>query len=184
MSPVCWLLLGLLGLVAIAIVVRLRSGYGPPQLTDALMNHREQAIVAAFANAFFPPGGPIPMSGTEAGVTRYFDDYLKRSAPLQRLLIRLLLRYLELEPFVFGPRASRFSKLPHTEQLASLESTGTSSIYFRRVSFISLRALMTMAYLANEEVARAIRMTQSADPFSLGERVFEQFPTNRSKEHP
>jgi hypothetical protein len=174
----------LLGFAALAGVARLFMGYAPSHLEGALLSRREQAIVATFADAFFPPNGPIAVSGQEAGVPRYFDDYLKRSAPTQRLLIRLLILYIELEPLLFGPRPSRFSRLTQAERVLALESTSTSSIYFRRVSFISLRALMTMAYLASDDVARAMRMKQSADPFGLGDRVLEVTPTNRSELHP
>jgi len=170
--------------VGLTAVLWLFSGYGAPTLTCALLSAREQAIVTSFANAFFPPDGPIPLSGAEAEVPRYFDDYLKRSARVQRVLIRLLILYIELEPLIFGPRFSRFSRLSRADQIAALESAGTSSIYFRRVAFISLRALMTMAYLANATVSTAMRMTQAADPFGFGDRLFERTPTNRSEDHP
>ena len=40
---------------------------GPRSRRDS-SSAREQAIVAACADALFPPGGPIPVSGTEAGL--------------------------------------------------------------------------------------------------------------------
>jgi hypothetical protein len=40
-----------------------------------------------------------------------------------------------------------------------------SSVYFRRVSFLSLRTMMTMGYLAHPEVQRRIHIVPNAAPF-------------------
>ena len=105
----------------------------------------EQAVVCAAADALFPPGGPIPLSGTEAGLLQYFDAYLERSQPRTRFLMRLLLVFIELSPLTFGPRRRRFTRLTPAEQRQLLDDMSKSSIYFRRVSFVALRALFTMA---------------------------------------
>ncbi|MBM4377296.1 MAG: hypothetical protein FJ095_19625 [Deltaproteobacteria bacterium] len=166
-------------LVVAGVVAWLFTGYGAPVLREATLGAREQALVAAVADAFFPPGGPIPLSGTQAGLVRYFDGYVGRSEPFPRFMLRLLLIYAELEPLIFGPRHVRFTRLTQDERLAALESAGLSSIYFRRVTFISMRAVMTMGYLANAEVAKAMRMTSEADPFGLGDRVVEdEYPVS------
>ncbi len=54
------------------------------------------------------------------------------------------------------------------------------SAYFRRLGFISMRALMTMAYLANARVAAHMRMAADTDPFHIGDRVLEQPPPRTS----
>ena len=138
-----------------------------PNLT--MLSRREQTILAAIGNAFFPPKGPIAVSGTEAGVVRYFDRYLARSARLQRVLMRLLFTFIELSPFPFGPRRKPFTKLDHADRLTLLDGMSKSRIYFRRVSFISIRALMTMAYLSDGRVAQAMGMAPNKDPFGLDE---------------
>ena len=134
---------------------------------DAVLSRREQALVAAVADAFFPPDGPIPVSGQQAGLVRYFDGYLGRSAPRQRFLMRLLMLFTELSPLSFGPVHKPFTKLSHAERLDFLQSASTSRIYFRRVAFVSLRALMTMAYLGNGEVGRHMNMKAYTDPFHV-----------------
>lgn len=135
---------------------------------DWLLTRPERELLAAAADAFFPPGGPIPLSGSEANVVRYFDDYVRRAQPTQAFLMRLLFAFMELGPLPFGPRMRRFSRLSLDERIRFLDGARDSRIYFRRVSFISLRALMTMAYLSHPEVARSMGMFDDTDPFDLG----------------
>jgi hypothetical protein len=168
----------------VLLVVRLFAGYPPGPVADSLLSAREQALVGAVANAFFPPGGPIPVSGTEAGLVAYFDGYMRRSEPLPRFMIRLLLVYTELSPLLFGPRHVRFTRLSLNEQLVALEGAGLSDIYFRRVTFISMRAVMTMGYLAHPKVAASMRMKADPDPFGIGDRVLEVTPTRYAQEAP
>lgn len=167
MSPIVVPLVVAVVLASLAIaVLRLFTGYGAARLSPSLLSAREQAIVEAAGNAFFPPGGPIPISGSEAGVVRYFDGYLRRSSRRQVFLMRLLFTFTELSPLVFGARRRRFTRLSRDEQIEHLREAFVSRIYLRRVSFVSLRALMTMAYLANAEVARSMRMVTDANPFA------------------
>jgi hypothetical protein len=173
-----WLVaLALLATASIAAVARLASGYGRAPLQPSVMSAREQALLAAVADAFFPPGGPIPCSGTEAGALCYFDGYLRRSVPRQRLLMRLLLLFTELGPLLFGPRRARFTRLSQAERLLYLEESSQSERYFRRITFVSFRALMTMAYLSNDEVASVMRMRADTDPFALCQQATPHVPT-------
>ncbi len=137
------------------------------------LNRREQKLIAAVADAYFPPGGPIPLSGTDAGIVPYFDRYMERSPKRTAFLMRLLIVFTEMSPFAFGSMRKRFTSLPHAEQIRHLSEAATSQVYFRRVSFVSLRALMTMAYLANDEVAKHMNMVFDPDPFGIGDRVYE-----------
>ncbi len=139
-------------------------------MTTPILNltPREQAILSAVADAFFPPAGPIPVSGTQAGIVPYFDRYLERSGMRTQILMRLLFTFTDMSPLVFGPKRRRFTKLDRDEQIAHLQQAFVSRVYFRRVSFVSLRAVMTMAYLANETVAAHMNMRFDADPFGMG----------------
>lgn len=154
----------------IALTVRgLALGYPPARLpTTRVLSAKEQAIVAACADALFPPGGPIPLSGTEAGVVEYMERYVERSPRATRVLIRLLIRSIEHGPLLFGPRRARFTHLSHEERCAALERMARSPIYFRRVSFLSMRTMLSMGYLANPEVTRCIGIICSATPFERG----------------
>lgn len=125
-------------------------------LSTGVLSAKEQAIVSACADALFPPEGPIPVSGTEAGLVGYVDRYVARAPRSARLLIRLLFRFVELGPWIWGPRRVRFTRMRPHERRAALEGMARSSIYFRRVAFVSLRMMLTMGYFAHAAVRRAI----------------------------
>jgi hypothetical protein len=144
--------------------------YPPPALTTVLLTRKEQAVIAAFADALFPAGGSIPLSGTEAGLLRYMDDYLLRTPPGSRTLIRLLLIFVEYGPWIFGPRRARFSCLSVSERDAALTDMARSSVYFRRIAFLSMRTMLSMGYLANDLVADRIGMRYDASPFESRRR--------------
>lgn len=158
--------LALVFALALGLFVRaVWLGYPPVTFRAEVLSAREQTIVAAAADALFPGGGPIPVSGTEAGLVAYVDDNLARLGPRARLLVRLLLVLVEHGPWLFGGAPHRFSRLPLEQRLAELRRMATSRLYFRRVSFLSLRALLSMGYLANPEVAGRIGLEPNRAPF-------------------
>lgn len=149
-----------------ALAKGLFLGYPKKTYETGFLTAKEQAIVAACADTLFPAGGPIPLSGTQAGLVAYFDRYVARLPEQQALLIRLLLWFVEHGPWVFGPRPVRFTSLPERDRLRVLEGMRTSPIYFRRIAFLSMRTMLTMGYLAHPEVARAMRVKAHMDPFA------------------
>jgi hypothetical protein len=166
MSIVVALLFAILSATAVMLVVRaVFLGYPPPALPGALLGRKEQAIVAACADALFPPGGPIPLSGTEAGLVAYMDTYVRRLPRGPRLLARLLFHYIEHGPWIFGPRHVRFTRLSPGERVDALRRMAHGDLYFQRLALLSLRAMMTMGYLANPRVADAMRMVPDTAPF-------------------
>jgi len=163
-------------LVAVLLARAIFLGYPRAALRGALLNRKEQAIVSACADALFPPGGPIPVSGTEAGLVGYMDSYLGRLPRVPRLLVRLLIASVEHGPWIFGPRPARFTRLRPVERVAVLRAMARSSLYFRRVSFLSLRTMMTMGYLAHPEVQRRMKIVPDAAPFEKGSAVAPRRP--------
>ncbi|KYF57203.1 gluconate 2-dehydrogenase subunit 3 family protein [Sorangium sp. So ce854] len=161
--PVIGLVVALAGLAlaAAALARRAWSSGAPARVLSA----KERAIVAACADALFPAGGPIPLSGTEAGLVEYVERYVARTPRPLRPYMRLLFLFVELSPWVFGPRRARFTRLPQPDRIAVLASMSQSCIYLRRVTFLSLRTMLSMGYLANEKVARAIGVACCATPF-------------------
>ncbi len=125
----------------------------------------EAKIVAAAADAMFPPGGAIAISGTDAGVVPYFDEMLAELGSKQRLLIRLLLVFVELVPVFFLQRA-RFSRQPLATRISTLAALADSPLFFLRTTFQSLRTLVGIGYLASEEVAAATGALPDLDPFA------------------
>ncbi len=112
------------------------------------MRKSEQNTVAACADAMFPPDGPIPVSGTQAGLVAYVDAYLRGLPRSQRVLVRLLFLFIQLSPLLFGPLRSRFTRLSPSERIRAFGDMAASTIYFRRIVFLSMRAIMTMGYFA------------------------------------
>lgn len=161
----------LIGLGASYLLARgLFLNYPKPAFEAGALSAKEQAIVGACADAFFPAGGRIPISGTEAGLVKYFDGYLLRLPATEGKLVHLLLWFIEHTPWLLGPRRERFSSLSHEERMAVLASMGSSSIYFRRVAFLSMRTILTMGYLSHPEVCKVMNLTEDLDPFGIGAR--------------
>jgi hypothetical protein len=153
---------------AVAVLLALRGwflGYGTPRHAPSMLNAKEQAVVSACADAFFPTGGAIPLSGTDAGVIAYFDQMVGDTPPKTRFLIRLLLRFIEHGPWVFGLRG-RFTRQSPEDRVRTLRSWETSSIYFLRISFQSIRTLLAMAYMANDDVTDRIGAAPNLSPFA------------------
>ena len=179
MSELSAVLLALLGtgLVGAALLVwGVFLGYPPKVVPRGFLSRKEQAIVAACADTLFPKGGPIPLSGTEAGLVPYMDAYVGRVDAQQRVLIRLLLHFVEHGPWLFGPRFARFTRLAPEEQVAALRDMSQSRIYLRRLSFLTVRVMLTMGYLANDEVARCIGAVSHLAPFEADARRSGHWP--------
>jgi hypothetical protein len=141
-------------------LVRVFWGHPRPQGSHAVLARRELAFLRAAANATFPPGGAIPTSGEDADLVSYTDRWLVMVQPRQRLLIRLLFFLVEHATLFFpapGPRGwRRFSSLGHAQQMAVLDGWRTSRFFPRRLVFMSLRAIVTMGYLAHPAVLRQL----------------------------
>jgi len=149
-----------------ALARGLFSGYPDKRLANSPLTAKEQTIIAACADTFFPPNGPIPVAGTAANLVEYMDRYISRLPETQRVLVRLLLWFIEHGPWVFGPARTRFSSLDEAGRLLVLDSMRTSPIYFRRIAFLSMRTMLTMGYMAHPAVARAMRCQANLDPFA------------------
>jgi len=156
------LALALLGWAAL----RIAGGYGrrDPSLTH--LSARELALVRAAADAAFPPGGAIPLSGTEAGIPAHLDRYLAALPPRNRMLIRLLFVLIEHATLIFPAPGwdgfRRFSSLSLERRMAVLEGWARSPIQPRRLVFQSLRAVLTMGYFASPTVLRAMGLAPLA----------------------
>lgn len=148
-----------------AVVYEIALGYPKRAFVPSLLSGKEQAIVAAAADALFPAGGPIPVSGSDAGLVGYIDGYVRRSPPRYRSLIRLLFAFIELVPWVLGPRRTRFTRLAQADREETLARLARSDVYFLRAAFLSLRTMLSMGYIANDAVARAIGVVADQTPF-------------------
>ncbi|MBW1683953.1 MAG: hypothetical protein JRS35_02710 [Deltaproteobacteria bacterium] len=157
-AMLAWLLLGI---VVGCGLVRVCAGYPRAERTYAVLAPREVAFLSAVGNSTFPAGGVLSPSGDEVDLAGYTDHWLTLVPPRMRLLMRLLLFLVEHGTLflpVPGPRGwRRFSSLSTEQQAAALEGWRTSRLYPRRLVFMSLRAILSMGYLAHPRVLRQLR---------------------------
>jgi hypothetical protein len=150
-----WIALGVLGVLALR---RALAGYSAPRLR--VLAPRESALVAAAADALFPPGGAVPPSGVEAGVPGYVDVWLASIPGRVRLLLRLLFALVEHATMIFWappPRGwRRFSALSPEQRVAVLEGWRGSRLFPRRLVFLALRSALSMGYFADPAVLRQL----------------------------
>lgn len=129
------------------------------------MRKLKPTVVSASADAMLPPNGPIPVSGTEAGLVEYFDEYCKGQSWTQRVLLRLLLVFIQLSPLVFGPRFTAFTRLTQEARVRAFEAMEKAASYFRRVVvFQSLRFILTNGYFADPRVNAIITRKKPGNP--------------------
>lgn len=152
-------------LAALALVRGILLGYPKRTLDPSVLSDKEQAILSACADALFPTGGALPLSGTEAGVLVFFDDMLKQLPRQNRLLIRALLQLLEHGPWIVNLKPRLTAQSP-SQRVETLRAWSTSQIYLLRTAFIGIRALLTMAYLENHDVACRVGHLPDLDPFA------------------
>lgn len=129
-----------------------------------MLSSIEQRVVVAASDAMFPRGGAIEASGSDAGVVAYFEQMLSEMPGKNRTLVRLLLVFIELSPLVFFLRLP-FSRQREDERVSTLEALSSSPIYFLRITFQSLRTLISIAYLANDDVAQQVGAVPNLSPF-------------------
>ena len=147
------------------LLVRVFGGYRAPR--GRLLQPREMALVDAAADALFPPGGPIPESGSDAGVAAFLDGLVAAQDARNRLLMRALFALVEHATLVFpGPGGlsgfRRFSRLDRDQRVAVLAAWQHSRLFPRRLAFTSLRALVTIGYFAHEPVQRGLGVAPAA----------------------
>jgi hypothetical protein len=169
------ILTGMLGWMLAALVfgwavARACLGYPPAASDCPRLRRGERALLAAVAEAIFPPGGAIPCSGLDARILPYVDGLMLRTHPRPRRLMRLLFFLFEHGTLVFpapgGLRGRRrFSSLDLERRIAVLEGWAGSRLSARRLAFGSLRAIVTLGYFACPPVLRQLGLAPWAiDP--------------------
>ena len=102
------------------------------------------------------------------------------------LIERLLFLLVEQATLVFAaPGAGgrrRFSSLRPEQRVAALEGWQRSRFFPRRLVFTSLRAVLTMGYLADPTVLGALRLAPYAIPVPVGEADLLYPPIGRGPE--
>ncbi len=155
------------------LVIRIAIGYPPLAHRYQLLRRSEVALLASVSEAMFPPGGHIPSSGLDANLPDYIDRWMSMSSKQTRVLMHLLYFLIEHATVIFPApgRAGRrrFSALDFDQRVAVLQGWGESSLYLRRLVFVSLRSILTMGYFAHAPVLRQLGVA----PFAIESPICE-----------
>lgn len=151
-----------LALFAAYSVWRLFLGYPRPSGSHRLIAPREAAFLDAAAEATFPPGGAIPLSGRDADLPGYADSFLLSLPSHLRLQVRAMFLLFEQATIFFPGKGRggrrRFSALSPEQRIQALESWAHSGLFLRRLAFTALRAVLTMGYLGHPVAMRAVHL--------------------------
>lgn len=159
------LVVGVAVALAIVLVRGVLLGYPRATLEPSVLSAKEQAIVTVVADALFPAGGELSLSGSDAGAVLFFDGLLRRSPTENRLRLRALLQLLEHGPWLFDARA-RLTRQSPAARLATLRAWSESRIYLLRVACLGVRTLLAMAYLENPAIEAGVGARPDLDPFA------------------
>lgn len=151
--------------LAAALVRGLLLGYPRATLEPSVLSAKEQAILIAVADTFFPPGGRLHLSGSEAGAVAFFDGMLRDAPWENRLRLRAALQLLEHGPWLVNVRA-RLTRQSPAARLVTLRAWSESPSYLLRIACLGVRTLLAMAYLENSEIEAGIGAKPDLDPFA------------------
>ncbi len=147
-------------------VSRVAIGYPDPRRQYRGLGRGEVAFISSAGEAMYPAGGPIPSSGLDADLPGYLERLLAASHLQTRILLHLLFFLVEHGTLLFptpgrgGMR--RFSSQDVEHRVAALDGWAESTLFFRRVVFTSLRAVLTMGYFAHPPVVRRLGLAPLA----------------------
>ncbi len=165
-----WILLALFAAYA---VWRLFLGYPKPRTSHRLLARREAAFLDAAAEATFPPGGAIPLSGRDADLPGYAEGFLLSLPGRLRLQVRAMFMLFVQATIFFPARGPggrrRFSALSPAQRIEALESWSQSRFFPRRLAFTALRAVLTMGYLGHPVAMRSVGLA----PYDFASPVCE-----------
>lgn len=145
--------------LAAAVVARLFAGYPAPEREFKHLSRWSHSFLRTAGESMFPAGGALPPSSEEVDLVGYLDSWLGAIPKQQRLLMNLLFMLLEQAPLVFGPHLSRCSKLSDEQRTAYFEKWDRSGIYFVRAMLVSLRMVLSFAFLDHPKVQEALGMS-------------------------
>ena len=142
-------------LVVLAVFVYRRgvAGYPPPPAGLGLLHRGEAAFIQSVAEALFPSGSALAVSGLDAQLPASIDRHLAALPRAQRWQIRALFALVEhLTLFVPGDEPGgrkRFSSLTVTSRVAVLDRLQHHPRSLLRLLFTALRSVFVLGYLGH-----------------------------------
>lgn len=152
------LLVGTTAVAAVAAVVGVGAGLlwlPAPAAGWRVLSAGEAVAVTRLAEALFPPGNPLGVSGGDVDLAPVVDDLLgdqldDKVAPVFRYLLRAV------EDFTFASRGVGFGALSVTDRVDVLRHWDDESLYPRRVAYDVIRLVMGMAFFNLPQVVTRI----------------------------
>jgi hypothetical protein len=139
-------------------VYRTVGRFGPAAPGYQVFDENEVAVLEAACEAYFPGPPDFPISATEAGTAQFVDRYVGGLYSDTQLLIRALLRTINVSTLLTHGRVFRWLSVGNRFEV--LERWTTSSLRVRRAGNQSLRFMINMGYMENEKVRTAMGFTE------------------------
>jgi hypothetical protein len=151
-----------LAFIAVGFLVyrRLLAGYSKADRHFVFLRRREETFLAATAEVLFPTTDALPLSGGEADLPGYADQYLQALPVRQRNLVRALFVLFEQGTLIWPAPGrggfKRFSSLSPHQRLAVLRNWESSGLYLRRMCLTALKAVLILGYVGHPQSLSAL----------------------------
>lgn len=137
-----------------SLVYRTLWGRRPPAEGLTRLTPEELATVLALAEVYFPGVDGMPPL-EEIDIAGRMDRYIAGLPGQLGRLTQLLIRTFEWTSVAGSSHLTRFSRLPLDARTRIVDAWEGSSIYARRMSFLTLKLAVSQAYLDDEQVREA-----------------------------
>jgi hypothetical protein len=111
------------------------------------LNEPEARVVNALGGAAFPSGDTIELSGTEAGLDRFFDTVLGAMTNENRILLKLLLE--TIDHYTLVSHGTHFSQMHTAERQHLIEQWLQHDNHLFRGAIQSIIVFLGMGYTAH-----------------------------------
>ncbi|MBI2058606.1 MAG: hypothetical protein HYT87_02430 [Nitrospirae bacterium] len=153
-----------------------------------LLSPFERRLIIAFAEAAIPKGERLKISVADIREPwlAKFEELLSSMPSEQRAGLRSLLRLIEVSPFLFSLRLSRFTRMSLDDREAFLSSWESSRWLGRRLYLLMLKAVVGMCFCSMDEVERELGYDRmclgEAQPSALSGQLSAQESGTRNEE--
>ena len=120
------------------------------------LSAREAGVVAALADAHFPPGNQLGKSAADVDVVSLADAYVASLLPEDRRLFRALLTAFDQWPRVSFASTATFSALDRAARIDALKRFEDSPRVERRLIASLLRTLVGLPFFEDAAVLAAV----------------------------
>ncbi len=125
-----------------------RRNAGPEGRTAELLRILTEAMV--------PEGGPFSAGARSLNLGQAVWHYFAELHPYGTVALTAILRGIDLAPFLFGPRRTRFSALTPAEREIHLAGWESSRLAFRRQLWNALKLTVMLHFYDSPEICTAI----------------------------